>query len=117
MIDYVDPIPPVVSFLNRVMGFRVYGNTMPSNPVLPSLVVRSAGGNGYTRLQLIVRANDDVTAMATLIRSMNELERNGAEINLAGCWIERESNPLPSVDNDTGKPEAWAYMRMEHLEA
>ena len=117
MIDYIDPIPPVVRFLNNVMDERVYGNRMPNNSTLPVLVVKSAGGAGYTRLQVIARANDDVTAMQLLIKVVNLLERYGSEIALAGCWIERESNPMPSVDEDTGKPEAWCYLRMEHFEA
>lgn len=118
MIDYVDPIPPVRRLLDSYMEERVYGNQFPSSPVLPAVLVRNTGGNDYTRIQLLVRADDDIQAMSILIKAMNTLERYTAHITgIRVIWIEKESNPLPDRDEDTGKPEAWAYMRMEHLEA
>jgi hypothetical protein len=44
MIEYVDPIPPVRSLLDSLMDERVYGNSFPTSPVLPALLVKSAGG-------------------------------------------------------------------------
>lgn len=118
MIDYVDPIPPVRKLLDDLMDERVYGNTFPTSVSLPAILVRNAGGIDYTRVQLLARANDDIQAMKSLISAMNLLERNASSIiNLRGVWVERESNPLPDKDPDTGKPEAWCYMRMDHLEA
>lgn len=117
MIDYVDPIPPVRKFLSNLIPERVYGNTFPSTVALPAVLVRNMGGTDYTRLQLLVRANDDITAMQTLIRAMNSLERYGSQIQgLRVIWIEREAAPISDTDEDTHKPEAWCYMRMEHLE-
>lgn len=117
MIEYVDPIPPVRQMLDFHYEEKVYGNTFPSNVTLPAILVRNTGGNGYTRLQLLVRDNSDIAAMTLLIDVMNTLQRNADRINLRGVWIERESNPIHAEDEDTGKPEAWCYMRMEHLEA
>lgn len=118
MIEYKDPVPPVRSLLDALMDERVYGNTFPTSPVLPALLVRNAGGNEYTRIQLLARANDDITAMQVLIRAMNLFEANGQAVQgLRVLWVEKESNPIPDRDDDTGKFEAWCYMRMEHLEA
>lgn len=116
MIEYVDPIPAVVRVLNGLFSERVYGNTMPESPVLPCLVVRNAGGSDYTRLQLLARGKSDIEAMNLLIRGMNELIRNSSSIGLRGVWVELETNPISLVDEDTGRPEAWCYLRMEHLE-
>ncbi|SDH77214.1 hypothetical protein SAMN04489735_105613 [Aneurinibacillus thermoaerophilus] len=119
MIDYVDPIPPVVQFLSaRISKMKVYGNTFPQIPVLPVLLVRSAGGDSYTRLQLICRASKDYEAMQGLIQAMNILTRAAGQIQgLRVQWCEPESNPILTTDTDTGKPEAWCYMRLEHIEA
>lgn len=119
MIEYVDPVPPVVQFLSaRISTMKVYGNTFPQSPVLPALLVRSAGGNGYTRLQLICRASRDYEAMQGLIQAMNTLTRAAGQIQgLRVQWCEPESNPILTTDTDTGKPEAWCYMRLEHIEA
>ncbi|KAB2328995.1 hypothetical protein F7731_23555 [Cytobacillus depressus] len=116
-MDYVDPIPPVIQMLKPLFTQRIYGNLFPPNIAMPAILIRNAGGNGYTRLQILVRANSDIDAMQLLIDVMNTLERNASSIQLRGAWIEKESNPLPDRDEVTGKYEAWAYMRMEHLEA
>lgn len=117
MIDYVDPIPPILRFYSALLDAPVEGNTFSSSSV-PALLVRNAGGNGFTRVQLIYRAEKDYEAMGGLIHAMNLLERNAAIIEgLRVSWCEREANPIPSVDDDTGKPEAWCYMRLEHLES
>ncbi|MEN3781492.1 hypothetical protein [Priestia megaterium] len=117
MIDYLDPIPPVRKFIDDLLPERVFGNTFPSTVALPAVLVRNMGGTDYTRLQLLVRANDDITAMQTLIRAMNSLERYGSNIKgLRVLWIERETAPISATDEDTNKPEAWCYMRVETLQ-
>lgn len=118
MIDYVDPIPPVIALLNVEFDDRVniYGNTLPSNIPLPALLVKQAGGNGYIRLQFLARARDDITAMDTLIEVMNYFERYGHLMQgIRVKWVERESNPIPSIDDDSGLPEAWCYMSLETI--
>ncbi|MED4284338.1 hypothetical protein P4679_20665 [Priestia megaterium] len=56
--------------------------------------------------------------MSKLINCVNLLEAQSASIQgLRVEWCEREGNPIPSRDEDTDKPEAWCYMRLEHLEA
>lgn len=118
MIEYVDPIPPIIRMLKPFFEERIYGNTFPSNAPLPSILVRTAGGTDYTRLQLVVRANYDVDAMQLLIKVMNTIFTNfSLIIGLRVMWVEKESNPILMIDQDTGKPEAWAYVRLEHLEA
>lgn len=118
MIDYVDPVPPVRRLLDSLMDERVYGDLFPTDVKLPAVLVRNTGGNGYTRIQLWVRASDDIQAMGILIRAMNLLERYAASISgLRVLWAEKESNPIPDRDADTGIPEAWCYMRLEHIEA
>ncbi|MBO0962342.1 hypothetical protein J1P26_21805 [Neobacillus sp. MM2021_6] len=117
MIDYKDPIPPVINFFS-LRGVNVFGNTFPTNAKLPALLVRNSGGTDYTRIQLIYRADKDYEAMGGLIGAMNLLERYASSIaGLQVVWCEREANPMPDVDQDTQKPEAWCYMRLEHLEA
>lgn len=116
MIEYVDPIPPVIRLLNNLIDDPVYGNTMPNNPKLPCVLIRNAGGSDYTRLQLLTRGNTDIQAMDLLIRAVNELIRNAAFVGLRGVWIDMETNPISLMDEDTGKPEAWCYLRMEHIE-
>jgi hypothetical protein len=118
MIDYKDPIPPIVQFFSSRLEMGVHGNTFGSSPSLPALTVRNAGGTNYTRVQLTCRAEKDYEAMDGLIRAMNLLERNSSQIRgLQTVWCSREANPVPDVDLDTQKPEAWCYMRLEHLEA
>lgn len=121
MIDYKDPIPYVLKLLIPSFGLRnisIYGNTFPLSPKLPSVLVKTAGGNGYFRLQLLARGKTDIEAMNSLISVMNYLERNAQYIQgLRVSWCERESNPISSVDEDTGINEAWCYMRLEAAES
>jgi hypothetical protein len=118
MIDYKDPIPPIVQFFAPRLEMNVHGNTFSPSPSLPALLVRNAGGTNYTRIQLICRAEKDFEAMDGLIHAMNLLERNSNQIlGLQTVWCSREANPVPDSDQDTQKPEAWCYMRLEHLEA
>ena len=117
MIDYVDPIPPVVKLLSSLFDEKVYGNTMPNNPALPCILVRNMGGTDYTRLQLLVRGRSDIEAMVLCINAMNDLRRFASRIQLRGVWIEKETNPISDIDEDTKRPEAWCYLRMEHLES
>ena len=117
MVPYVDPIPAIRKLLVGMMTEKVYGNTFPANVALPAVLIRSVGGLGYTRLQLLVRANDDITSMQTLIRAMNIILKDAALINLEGVWAEMETNPISSTDEDTGKPESWCFIRLEHIEA
>ncbi|USK77833.1 hypothetical protein [Peribacillus frigoritolerans] len=117
-MDYIDPIPPVLNLLKNGLSVRVYGNRFPAKAVVPSVLVRVSGGTDYTRLQLIARADTDYEAMIHLLSATNYLSRNAAYIQgIKVYWIARESNPTHDFDEDTGKPEAWGYMRLEHLEA
>ncbi|USK72716.1 hypothetical protein [Peribacillus asahii] len=89
-MEYIDPIPHVVALLKNA-GITVYGNAFQPNPVLPAVLVRVAGGTGYTRLQLISRAEADYEAMANLITAMNYLERNAQFIQgIRVLWIEKK---------------------------
>lgn len=119
MIDYVDPIPSITKFLNIYMDdVRVYGNTFPTDTSIPSVLVRTAGGTNYTRIQLIARARQDYQAMDLLIKTMNRMERSAQAIkDINVLWCSKESLPIPDVDQDSGAAEAWCYMRLEHLEA
>lgn len=119
MIDYLDPVPPIVQFFAaRLQGVTVYGNRFPGAVALPALLVRNAGGTDYSRIQLLYRADEDFDAMQGVIDAMNALSAGAAYIGeLRAAWIEAETKPIPDTDGDTGKPEAWCYMRVEHFEA
>jgi hypothetical protein len=120
MIAFVDPIPSAVQFLHAAFSeeINIYGNTFPSTIVLPALLIRQAGGNDGYRLQFLSRANDDITSMMNLIKVINYFEQYGNQMpGIRVKWISRESNPIPSMDTDSGKPEAWCYMNIEALEA
>lgn len=118
MIDYIDPIPPIVGFFISRLDVNVYGNAIPYDAPLPCLLVKNAGGTDYTRVQLLCRAGQDFEATSQLIEAMNLLQRYASTIEgLQVVWCERETAPIPDSDADTGKPEAWCYMRLEHLEA
>lgn len=116
-MKYVDVIPPLIKLIKNFFDFRIYGNMFPPDAVLPSVMIRTAGGNGYTRLQIIARAHTAQEAMNNLIAFMNQLESLSSIPGVQTIWIEREQNPMPDMDEDTQKPEAWVYMRLEHLEA
>lgn len=118
MIYYVDPVPPLINLLKPSIQARVYGNTIPASAPLPCVLIKNAGGSDYTRIQLLARAATDIEAMKFLILSMNILIQNAAYIRgLRVFDIQKEINPINSIDEDTGKPEAWCYLRMEHLES
>lgn len=117
MIDYVDPIVPLVKFLTPMYTERIYGNTIPSNAELPVILLRNAGGSDYTRLQVLVRGRSDIEAMHLCIDVMNTLIRHGQSIDLRGAWIQKEVSPISSVDQDTNRPESWGYLRIDHIEA
>ncbi|MGE7191761.1 hypothetical protein [Lysinibacillus fusiformis] len=120
MVPYVDPIPSVIRFLTVPFAeeLHIYGNMFPNTVQLPALLIRQAGGNNSFRLQFISRANDDITAMSNLIMAMNYFEQYGYQMQgIRAEWISRESNPIPSVDTDSGKPEAWCYINVEAMEA
>lgn len=120
MIKYVDPIPAAIRLVSPAFKgrFTIYGNTFPATVKLPALLIRTAGGSNVYRLQLLSRANDDITAMQNLIDAMNYLEQYGQHMTgIRVQWVSRESNPIPSVDTDSGKPEAWCYMSVEAIEA
>jgi hypothetical protein len=120
MIEYKDPIPPVLNLL--FVGFadsrtNFYGGLFPSSPRLPAVLVRQTGGNNYYRLQLLARANTDIEAMGVLIEAINYLKQYAQFITgLRVLWCEMESNPISAIDEDTGLPEAWCYMRLETAE-
>jgi len=118
MIDYVDPVPPVVRFLSTYLpDIQIHGNQF-SNPTYPALLVKNTGGIDYTRIQLRCRAQKDYEAMNGLIHAMNTLTRYAANISgLRVMWCGKETNPIPSEDADSNMQEAWCYMRLEHLEA
>jgi hypothetical protein len=117
-MEYVDPIPPIIRFMKPYLPYRIYGNRFASNPELPSLLVRSMGGTDYYRIQLVCRSDSDISAMSGLIQAMNLLERDAQYIQgLRVLWAERESNPIHDIDSDTGKPEAWCYIRLEAMES
>lgn len=119
MIDYVDPIPPVIQFYQSRVDVNVQGNMLMPETPLPVLLVKNAGSNGRsTRLQLLARSDNDIEAMQTLIHAMNLLERDCRLIQ--GLQIEdchRDSGPFPDTDDDSKKPEAWCYMLLYHLES
>ncbi|TWT04605.1 hypothetical protein [Planomicrobium sp. CPCC 101079] len=117
MIEYVDPIPPIRRFFKENTDVHVDANTFQLN-ITEGLLVRSAGGFGFSRIQMIYRSKDEGAAMSGLISCMNLLEREASSITaLQGSWCEREGNPIPSKDEETGAYEAWVYMRFEHIEA
>lgn len=119
MIDYMDPVPPVLRFFKLyVPDILAYGISIPATAALPCLLVKNTGGVGYTRFELLCRANADSQAMSGLIRCMNALERYAANLDtLSVEWCERDGGPYPDMDEDTSKPEAWCYMKLKHLEA
>ena len=119
MIDYVDPVPPVLKFFSLYMpDVPSYGISIPATAKLPVLLVRNAGGSNYTRLQLLARADSPVQATQVLIRAMNTLERYAGNIQgLAVTWCQHESSPITDTDEDTNKPESWCYMKLDNLEA
>jgi hypothetical protein len=116
-MEYVDPIPPVRSYLDKYMPMRVYGNRFSLTPELPSLLVRSMGGTEAYRIQLVCRSDSDISAMNGLVQAMNMLVREAQYIEgLNVLWAEIEANPIHDIDPDTQKPEAWCYIRLESME-
>ncbi|WP_153465129.1 hypothetical protein [Sediminibacillus terrae] len=117
MIDYVSPIPAAVQLLDVRMEIPVIGNSFPREQTYPAVLLRAAGGTGYSRIQVISRAESDIDAELNMAKAINLLERYAylmEGIRVISCI--RDSNPIPSIDDDTGKPEFWCYMRLEHLE-
>lgn len=120
MIEFKDPIPPVIKLLKSAYAdkYAVYGNSFPTTPKYPALLIRMVGGIGFFRLQIVARSDSDITAMKACIEAINLLEHNAARLDgLRGAWCEREVNPIHERDEESGKNEAWAYMRLEALEA
>ncbi|HDR7595235.1 TPA: hypothetical protein QCX59_004448 [Bacillus mycoides] len=118
MIAYKNPIPATLQLLSRY-GVPCYGNKFPIDAEYPSVVIRTAGGNGYSRLQVISRSeNSDIEAMDIITKTINILEMKTAQIEgLQVLWCEKNSNPVAYFDSEAGKEESWCYMTLEHLEA
>ncbi|MCC2483726.1 hypothetical protein LKM01_18030 [Bacillus pacificus] len=118
MNEYKNPIP---SILQLLQSYQVpcYGNKFPSDAEYPAVVIRTAGGNGYSRLQLISRSEkSDIEAMEIITNAMNILENKAAKMkNLQVLWCRRDSNPVSYFDQESNKEESWCYMSLEHLEA
>lgn len=118
MIDYIDVIPLLIQFLQERLDIGVYGNAFPVRYSLPAVVIKSAGGTDYTRIQILARAMTDHEAMNILIEVMNRLEREASQVKgIRVIWCVRETNPISSIDPDNNTAQAWCYMRLEHLEA
>ncbi|HGH7177524.1 TPA: hypothetical protein ACJMKJ_005168 [Bacillus wiedmannii] len=118
MSEYKNPIPSIIQLL-QAHNVPCYGNKFPRDAEYPSIVVRTAGGNGYSRLQLIARSEkSDIEAMDLITSTINTLENKTAKMkNLQVLWCRRDSNPVAYFDQESNKEESWCYMTLEHLEA
>lgn len=126
MIDYKDPTPAVIEFLEKFFEeseVQVVGGDIPADMGGTIVSVRHAGGSPYaarpfTRLRLLARAIVDYDASDALIAACNELERYGHQLEgIRVLTIKAEGRPTPDRDEDTGDPESWQYILVEHLEA
>lgn len=126
MIDYKDPVEPLVNYLVKFFEeseVYVVGGDIPAELEGTILGVRHAGGSPYavrpyTRVRLLARADVDYDALDTLTAAVNELERYGTQIRGVKVFkIAADGRPVPDTDADTEKPEAWIYILIYHLEA
>lgn len=126
MIDYVDPTPAVIEFLSDFFNeseVEVVGGKIPADMQGTVIGVRPAGGSPYaarpfSRVRLLARADVDFDASDALIAACNELERYGYQLKgVRVLQIRVDGRPIPDTDEDTGQPEAWTYILIEHLEA
>lgn len=126
MIDYIDPAPHIRRFLRAELGtqdFRIVNGVFAPGEEGPALSIKLAGGapdaiEPYSRLQLMARDSVDYVATSIVIKACNALARNYHLIQVLRVKSVRiESRPIDSRDSDTGKPESWVYVIIEHMEA
>lgn len=116
-MDYVDCTVPVMrmlqaAFKGEIKSFRAYKRE--SGAALPCLIVRQVSSN---TLQLSMIAEDDIQAIELLIDIGNFLKMNQEAIEgVTMKSIAFQTTPIPDYDEDTEKPGAWCYMRIDYLE-
>ncbi len=129
MIDYVDPVPPIMKLLRNQMaadvasGVKIVGGMFGGDEKGPALSIKPAGGASsvpepYSRIQLLARSDSDSKSLALVIKACNALERYYDLIEgLRVKTIRVETRPIDTRDGDTNLPESWCYVIVEHMEA
>lgn len=117
-MDYVDASGSVMQFLEAAFSddFRSFRSwKIEAKAMLPCLLVKTIGKGS---IQLLVRADDDIEALEKCTEVGNYLKRNFADIDEVNIFdIDFQMPPIPNVDDETGKNEAWCYMRISYFES
>ncbi|WP_248499324.1 hypothetical protein [Staphylococcus aureus] len=129
MIDYIDPVPPVLKFLKLYMaaevagGVTIVGGMFEADERGPALSVKLAGGapdigEPYSRIQFLARSDSDVQSLNLVIKACNTIARYFDHIQgLRVKSVRIETRPIDTRDADTNLPESWCYVVIEHMEA
>lgn len=136
-MDYVDCTSPVMrmlqaAFSDEIKSFRAY--KCESGAALPCLIVRQVSSNTL-QLSMIAEGDakgdvkgdakgdvkgdiqGDIQAIELLINVGNFLKMNQEAIEgVTMKSIAFQTTPIPDYDEDTEKPGAWCYMRIDYLE-
>ncbi|MGM0215067.1 hypothetical protein [Enterococcus sp. AZ109] len=116
-MDYVDASSNIRNYLKAAFSdefkaFRTW--KIEAGAPLPCLLVKTIG---KSTIQLIVRSKDDVEALVKCTEVGNYLKRNFADIEGVNVFdIDFQMPPIPNVDEDSGKDEAWCYMNINYFE-
>lgn len=129
MIDYVNPVKPIMDFLRAQMasdianGVDIVGGMFSGDERGPALSIKLAGGapeasEPYSRIQLLARCAVDYEATALVVKASNVLARSYDLIqDLRVKSVRIETRPIDTRDSDTQLPESWVYVIVEHMEA
>lgn len=115
-MDFTDATLPIMKYLSGFEEFKsVRAYKIYSSDPLPCLMVKQTGN---TTIQLLVRADSDIEALDLLQMVGNDLKRNFASVDGINILdIDFQSTPLPDIDEDTQKYEAWCYMNIKYFES
>ena len=116
-MDYVDASISIRKFIKAAFeddfkSFRV--SKIEAGAELPCLLVKTICKGS---LQLLVRSENDIEALTKCTEVGNYLKRNFADIASVNVFdIDFQMPPIPDIDDQSKKNEAWCYMRISYFE-
>lgn len=117
-MDFVDASSSIrkylkAAFFDDFKSFRTW--KIEAAAPLPCLLIKTIGKN---TIQLLVRSESDIEALDKCTTVGNYLKRNFSGVSGVNIFdMDFQMPPIPNVDEETGKNEAWCYMQIDYFES